>query len=197
MKQINFEELWKSVEIFFPYLDTSWIHGIDHFKNVEKYGLAIAETTKGVDETVVRLFSMFHDTKRENDKRDPEHGYRASLHIMQNLQGKVFSISQRQLELLTFAITFHSSNFTTPDPTIGACWDADRCDLNRFGKAIDYKFLSTNSGKSLAIYINKKLLTQRKKEIEAALAEINLPAEENSIIDTQIVDLFGDKNEEK
>ncbi|MCA9794566.1 MAG: hypothetical protein KC910_22315, partial [Candidatus Eremiobacteraeota bacterium] len=45
----------------------------------------------------------------------------------------------------------HEKGRVSQDPTIGACWDADRLDLDRVGKAPDPDLMSTPTGKKLAL----------------------------------------------
>ncbi len=53
-----------------------------------------------------------------------------------------FRISNRQLEMLHFAIAGHSDGIVHDDPTILTCWDADRRDLVRLGLEPDSLYLS-------------------------------------------------------
>jgi uncharacterized protein len=46
--------------------------------------------------------------------------------------------------LLWQAIRSHDKAQLTDDPTVGACWDADRLDLPRVGTKVDPAFLSTD-----------------------------------------------------
>ena len=75
-EEINFEALWLEVISQFPD-HLSHIHGPDHWARVEANGLMLAQKT-GADPVVVRLFSLFHDSRRENDDHDPDHGRRGA-----------------------------------------------------------------------------------------------------------------------
>lgn len=57
--------------VFENRLYESEVHGIEHWHQVEKNGLLLAPRT-GADITVVRLFSIFHDCRRLDDKYDAE-----------------------------------------------------------------------------------------------------------------------------
>jgi uncharacterized protein len=103
----------------------------------------------GADVTVVTLFAYLHDSCRLNDGSDYEHGPRAAELIM-TMQGKIFTITQEQLDLLTEACRGHTSGGCSNNPTIGACWDADRLDLGRAGKIPAAKRMSTTLGKEMA-----------------------------------------------
>jgi uncharacterized protein len=50
-------------------------HGVVHWARVLENGLRVAEAT-GVDPEVVRLFALFHDSRRINEVRDDGDGLR-------------------------------------------------------------------------------------------------------------------------
>jgi len=124
-------------------------HGLWHWEKVEKNGAAIAKATPGCDALVVQLFSILHDCKRENDDSDPDHGKRASIFAKELYANKQLDITEFQLKILTTACDFHNDGYLSTDPTIGACWDADRLDLTRVGIIPDQKLLSTKAAKEL------------------------------------------------
>ena len=53
------------------------VHGIEHWRQVEHNGILLADNT-GADIDVVRLFAIFHDSKRSNDNYDSRHGMRGA-----------------------------------------------------------------------------------------------------------------------
>ena len=126
----------------------SSIHGPDHWRRVEANGLLIAREN-GADETVIRLFALFHDSKRLNDGSDVQHGPRGAA-FAEELHERAFTITPAQLMLLLEACRGHTIGFHHADPTIGACWDADRLDLGRIGTVPHAKFMSTEAGRRLA-----------------------------------------------
>lgn len=81
---------------------------------------------------MVELFALLHDTQRENEYVDPEHGWRAAR-FAEKLAGDVFQISEGDLSLLVLACEGHSHGRTEGDVTVATCWDADRLDLGRVG----------------------------------------------------------------
>jgi uncharacterized protein len=120
------------------------VHGDLHWRTVGANGLWIADTVAGVDRHVVFLFALLHDAMRENDFRDPEHGPRAAVLARQlHVEGAI-SISESQLEVLTYACHEHTNGLVSDDPTVGACWDADRLDLPRVGAVPRPELLSTD-----------------------------------------------------
>jgi len=113
---------------------------------VKENGLQIARRN-GADETIVILFSMFHDAERWTDGHDPQHGQRAAK-LVADLHGDLFQLNQESLELLCVACEYHHQGGTTDDLTIGTCWDADRMDLTRVQTVPDVRLMSTDVGKS-------------------------------------------------
>jgi len=69
-------------------LDWKGIHGVPHWARVRVNGLAIAQLN-GARADVVELFAFLHDSCRQNDGRDPEHGLRA-VEFAASLRGHVF-----------------------------------------------------------------------------------------------------------
>jgi uncharacterized protein len=124
----------------------SFLHGEGHWKCVAWTGLQLCQAIPEVDCGVVFLFGLFHDTQRLNDGHDPDHGRRAGKYLRQ-LHGEVFRLRETRLDLLTQACNAHADGLTTTDPTIGACWDADRLNLWRVGTKPSPKFLSTAPAK--------------------------------------------------
>lgn len=127
---------------------SSDIHGHDHWMRVVQRGLDIASHTAGVDATVVELFGMLHDTHRQNDGNDPHHGPRAAKYL-DSIVGELY-ISKTQYKNLRHALEHHTDEIHNNDPTIGACYDADRLDLGRVGITPDPDYLNTTYAKSIA-----------------------------------------------
>lgn len=124
----------------------STMHGEGHWRCVTTSGLALAPET-GADATVVFLFGLLHDTRRENDAVDPEHGPRAAA-FARELHGEgALVLDTAQLELLCTAIERHTRGETSDEPTLGTCWDADRLHLPRCGIDVDARLLSTASAR--------------------------------------------------
>jgi uncharacterized protein len=107
------------------------IHGVAHWARVLENGLRLADETKA-NVTVVTLFSVFHDSKRINENRDPGHGSRGA-EFTARLRGRVFDLDKSEFQLLHRACQGHTDELTHPDVTIQTCWDADRLDLGRVG----------------------------------------------------------------
>lgn len=125
------------------------VHGLWHWEKVEKNALAIAKRTPGADPLVAQVFSLIHDTKRENEDTDPEHGHRSAEYAEKLFGRGRLEITKDQLGVLMEACRLHNDGQVSDNPTIGACWDADRLDLTRVGIIPDPALLSTQAGKEL------------------------------------------------
>jgi uncharacterized protein len=122
-------------------LSVRGIHGITHWARVWENGLRLA-ATNGADVEVVKLFALFHDSRRENDGTDPDHGRRGA-DLARRLRRELFDLPDAAFELLCVACEWHTDSVTHPDPTVQACWDADRLDLGRVGMMPTRKYLNT------------------------------------------------------
>lgn len=146
-RHCDFAELARTVTGTFALGDDS-IHGPTHWRRVERNGLWLAERSGG-DLLVVRLFAWFHDSCRLNEYGDPDHGRRGADYA-RRLRGSLFQVEDEAFERLTFACTWHTAAKHSDDPTIGACWDADRLDLGRVGILPSARFMSTAAGREAA-----------------------------------------------
>jgi len=125
------------------------VHGPWHWEKVEKNALFLASNTPGSDKVVAQLFSLIHDTMRENEDEDPEHGHRSAAYAKELFDQGKLEITEDQLAVLMEACKYHNDGKVTDDPTIGVCWDADRLDLTRVGIIPNPDLLSTKAGKEL------------------------------------------------
>jgi hypothetical protein len=110
------------------------------------------------DLTVVRLFALLHDSCRLNDGDDLFHGPRAA-EMLYRIVPSVFALDRDRLELLKQAVRYHTSGHTSPDPTIGTCWDADRLDIGRVGITPCAHYMSTVAGKDVAALADPPFLS--------------------------------------
>lgn len=132
-------------------LDWNGIHGVKHWSRVRANGLALAKESEA-NTMVVELFAFLHDSCRENDGRDPQHGSR-SADLVYRLQGNLIHLSATNLDLLVIACRGHTHEPCHHDPTIGTCWDADRLDLTRIDITPDPDRLCTRAGKARCLAI--------------------------------------------
>jgi len=147
--ETDFIRLWERVTKEFFSGPIYSAHGPAHWRRVERNGLLLALHT-GADVLVVRLFAVFHDSKRQNEMHDPGHGKRGAQFATE-LRGEYYDLTDAQFEQLVFACTWHTKEIHSEDPTIGTCWDADRLDLGRVGIIPIPEMLSTDFGKQIAI----------------------------------------------
>ncbi|HOF87616.1 MAG TPA: hypothetical protein PLZ36_05860 [Armatimonadota bacterium] len=126
-------------------LGTHSLHGPDHWRRVERHAVALAAGNGG-HLVVVRLFAVFHDVCRDTDGVDPAHGARGAA-LAARLRGEWFDLPDADFTRLAFACIHHTSGFRSEDPTIGACWDADRLDIWRAGYTPAEQYLSTHDAR--------------------------------------------------
>ncbi|MCR9115530.1 MAG: hypothetical protein NXI22_01110 [bacterium] len=106
-------------------------HGVAHWARVLENGVRLANET-GANVEVVSLFAVLHDSRRVNERTDPEHGPRAAK-FAGELRGNLIQLEPAAFELLFRACQGHTHERTHPDVTIQTCWDSDRLDLGRVG----------------------------------------------------------------
>ncbi len=107
-------------------------HGPDHWDRVSKHSLAVSRYL-GIDPLVPYIFALVHDSQRQDDGVDPDHGPRAGAFVLEH-RGDLFGfLSEGDIETLAKACELHSNGQTEGDALVKACWDADRLDLGRVG----------------------------------------------------------------
>lgn len=129
-EHVDLSPLWEAVGQQFR-LDVDSAPGPRHWAKVESYALRLASETNA-DRLVVRLFAVLHDSQRQDDGIDPDHGIRAAA-LAGQLRGRLFDLNHDQFLKLEQACAGHASGQLSEDLTIGTCWDADRLDLVRNG----------------------------------------------------------------
>jgi uncharacterized protein len=144
----DYERLWRQAVVQSS-LPLESIHGPAHWLRVEQNGLVLSLST-GADIEVVRLFAALHDSRRESDGEDPDHGSRAA-DLAVAWRGALFELSDSQFEKLCVACRFHTSMRHHEDRTIATCWDADRLDLVRVGRVPDPGLMSTEGGRQTTL----------------------------------------------
>ena len=127
----------------------SEVHGIRHWDRVYANGQKLL--TAEVNPLVIALFAYLHDSCREADQADLEHGPRAAAFIDRLRETYLADVSDEEIELLKEACRLHTTAHRTGNPTIDACFDADRLDLWRVGITPDPELLATEKGKEIAL----------------------------------------------
>ena len=126
-------------------LNPEHYHGVYHWGRVLDNGTQIAKEI-GADLEIVQLFALFHDSRRINENRDPDHGRRGA-EFAATLRGELIHLETDRFEMLHYACSFHTDGLTDGDPTVQACWDADRLDLGRVYIDLNRKYLCTSVAK--------------------------------------------------
>lgn len=108
-------------------------HGAAHWARVARNGAILCARTPAANPRVVALFALLHDLRREDEGGDPGHGPRAAAFV-RTIACEHLRLGAQELAQLAEACDGHSDGRLHDDPTIAACWDADRLDLGRVGK---------------------------------------------------------------
>jgi uncharacterized protein len=147
-------------------------HGVVHWARVLENGLRIAEQT-GADREVVTLFAIFHDARRVNEHIDHDHGLRGG-ELARTLRGSLVQLDDARFDLLYEACRLHTNGLVDGDPTLQACWDADRLDLGRVGITPAPHRLCTDAARSLLPWAHAR--AQRDEVPRAVLDAWGVPA---------------------
>ncbi len=128
------------------------LHGPEHWARVARVGNIIANSEADVDQLVVELFALLHDSCRTHEMHCTDHGYFAAEFIRELFRdGMLYQLTTHQNFLLQHAVEYHCYDYTNLDyNTVAACWDADRLDLWRVGIAPEPGRMRTNTGRILA-----------------------------------------------
>ena len=126
---------------------SSLIHGVKHWRRVEKNGLYLANFNYA-DKAVISYFVYLHDCMRENEDQDSEHGLRAALFAKKHRE--LIDLNKKQFQQLILACEGHTNGERADCVTINTCWDADRLDLGRVGIQPDSAYLYSPEAKRIA-----------------------------------------------
>jgi uncharacterized protein len=129
-------------------------HGVVHWARVLENGLRVAEQN-GADTEVVTLFAIFHDSRRVNESIDKGHGQRGG-DLAASLRGSLVHLDDARFDLLYEACRLHTDGHVDGDPTLQACWDADRLDLGRVGITPKPERLCTDAARALLPWAHKR-----------------------------------------
>ncbi len=143
----TFFELAAEVESRAPLAD-SLDHGLNHWTLVAWTGAELLVTMPDADDFVVLLFALFHDSQRETDYVDPDHGARGAALATELVPAYLPDLEPSRLEKLTEACVLHTAAGPSDDPTMGPCWDSDRLNLWRVDIQPSPRYLSTAEAKN-------------------------------------------------
>jgi uncharacterized protein len=107
--------------------------------------MRLAEET-GANHRVIIAFALLHDSQRENDGRDLNHGLRGAQHG-RLIRARLPSMSDEEFELFLDAAERHTQGHVDADISVQTCWDADRLDLFRVGIYPDPRQLCTEAAR--------------------------------------------------
>lgn len=124
----------------------SGLHGFSHFARAFRFGMRLCKYHQEINQKVVQLFSILHDSQRRNEHLDKWHGPRGAelaVHLRPYLP-----ITDDEFSILVTACSLHTVEKTHENVTVQACFDSDRLDLWRIiGTVPDPDFLSTPTAK--------------------------------------------------
>jgi len=120
------------------------LHGIHHWERVANLGSCL--NVPGADNDVVLCFAYLHDVERQDDGYDEEHGPRAAALINEIRNSSLGFLDDNQIVLLREACALHTVCHRTGNPTIDACFDSDRLDLERVGVVPEPDKMATAEG---------------------------------------------------
>ena len=83
-------------------LDWYGIHGVSHWTRVRVNGLLIANENQA-NKKIVELFAFLHDSKRQSEYKDSEHGLRAA-NFVRSIPEKFLGLNKAEKELLCFVL---------------------------------------------------------------------------------------------
>jgi uncharacterized protein len=120
-------------------------HGISHWARVLENGRRLAPVT-GATVQVVELFAILHDSQREKEGGDHDHGHRAAQFVS-SLRGMI-DLPDSDFRLLLEACDCHTRGAdSNADVTVLTCLDSDRLDIPRVGMRIKTELLYTEAAK--------------------------------------------------
>ncbi len=134
----------------------SELHGINHWRRVYRNGCLLY--TEGVNMNVVAAFAFLHDSARQDDGMDINHGIRAVDNVIKLRDTLLVNLTEEEIFLLCEACRLHTIMHKIGNITIDTCFDADRLDLDRCGIVPDPFRMATPKGVEYA----KKFTEYRK-----------------------------------
>lgn len=117
-------------------------HGPAHWARVSQHALAVSRSL-GIDPLVPYIFGLVHDSQRQDDGLDPEHGPRATAFVRERRDDLFGFLADAEIDALAEACDRHSDGETDGEPWVRVCFDADRLDLARVSIRPDPDYLCT------------------------------------------------------
>lgn len=119
-------------------IDWWGLHGVIHWHHVYLNGQLLAQQS-GVNQRVLEYFSIFHDSGRENDGIDCDHGKRGAA--LASAYRDQILLNDDEFLLLQTACALHTSSVSHENPDVRCCFSCDRLDLGRVGNRPNSTFL--------------------------------------------------------
>ena len=141
-------------------------HGPEHWARVELHAASVARA-EGIDPLIPSLFALVHDSKREDEGADPQHGPRAAQFIRERRDDLFAFLDHEQVTDLATACELHSNGMTQGNAQVRSCWDGDRLDLGRVDIEPVAGYLCTDYGKRDDVIYNACLLNGYHQEESA------------------------------
>ena len=127
-------------------------HGIRHWERVYNNSKILSEYYN-IKSDVFELFALLHDSKREDEYCDINHGYRASLFVTELIDDELIKLDKKDQDRLLFACANHTikdkTDLLCEDIVVKICFDSDKLDLGRVGIIPDPFRMNTDYAKEL------------------------------------------------
>jgi len=140
-------------------LNLKGIHGIKHWVQVYKNTQFLANAY-AIRSDVFMLFALLHDSKREDEYEDRDHGIRAAGSIKDYIQDGVVDLSEEDEARLFYACSNHThadkNNTLYHDLVVQICLDADKLDIGRVGVIPDESHFLTDVAKEHLVSLKNK-----------------------------------------
>lgn len=117
------------------------IHGISHLRAVSLLAGELAPPEFKQDAMIA---GFLHDIGRKNDFGGRQHAVDSAIIARPIITTLWPQCDINTINKICYAIEHHADGLTSPDPLIGAIWDADRITLARLGRKINTTLLSTD-----------------------------------------------------
>lgn len=133
-------------------LDINGDHGISHWRRVYQNAQLLAKVY-GITSEVFELFALLHDSKREDEFEDENHGKRAALFAKELIKSGNITLSCEDKKRLLFACSNHTklnkrANLYN-DIVVQIYLDADKLDIGRVGIVPEEHYFLTEYAKRL------------------------------------------------
>lgn len=168
-------------------IDIEGDHGVFHWERVFLNALVINNRLpefNRVDQVLLMLFALFHDSRRVNEHEDPGHGARGADLLNQYIELYVFHFNKlfnsKDIANTKAACRDHTDKIHSTERLIQICFDADRLDLGRVGITPNPAYLNMRES------TDKLLISQC---IENSRKPTLLPVFREHLLDSEI---FGE-----